>query len=116
MAELEKYRAAVQRLGRDLVDLRTQLRDKEEECGGLRRQLQRYDESTSLLLESADVDGITKAQLAERYGEGGSRAGWLGREGWDSFGGDTRVDMIIAMIIMNIMYILLCDLGTFLID
>lgn len=73
LKELENYRAAVHKMGRDILALREQIREQEMENSQLRRDLSHYDDSTRLILDSSDLDGVTKPELAAKYGETNSR-------------------------------------------
>ena len=68
MRELEKYRTAVHKMGEDILTLRQQIRDLEAYNSQLRRDLSQYNDATKLLLDSQELDGLTKAELAARYG------------------------------------------------
>ncbi|KAK2143413.1 hypothetical protein LSH36_843g00070 [Paralvinella palmiformis] len=67
MRELEKYRAAVHKMGEDILTLRQQIRDLEAYNSQLRRDLSQYNDATKLLLDSQELDGLTKPELAARY-------------------------------------------------
>ena len=69
MRELEKYRTAVHKMGQDILTLRQQVRDLEAQNSQLRRDLANYNDTTKLLMDSQDLDGLTKPELAARYGE-----------------------------------------------
>jgi hypothetical protein len=68
MTELEKYRLAIHKMGEDILTLRLQIRDLEITNSQLRRDLFRYNDYTKLMLDSQDLDRLTKPELAVRYG------------------------------------------------
>ena len=68
MRELEKYRTAVQRMGQDIVSLRQQISNLEDTNSKLRHDLSNYNDATRLLMDSQELDGLTKPELAARYG------------------------------------------------
>ena len=80
MRELEKYRTAVHKMGQDILTLRQQIRDVEGDNSKLRRDLARYNDATKLLMDSQDLDGLTKPELAARYGEHECWAVWAGAQ------------------------------------
>ncbi|CAH1793544.1 unnamed protein product [Owenia fusiformis] len=67
MRELENYRTAVQKMGQDILTLREELREKDFENSKLRRDIAHYEDSRRYLLDSSDMDDLTKPELAERY-------------------------------------------------
>ena len=69
MYELEKYRSAVHKMGEDILTLRQQIRDLENDNSRLRRDLARYNDATKMMLDSQELDGLSKPELAARYGE-----------------------------------------------
>ena len=73
MRELEKYRTAVHKMGQDILTLQDKIRDLEGENSRLRRDLAKYNDATRLLMDSQELDGLTKPELAARYGEFMSR-------------------------------------------
>ena len=44
------------------------MRDLEAQNSQLRRDLANYNDTTKLLMDSQDLDGLTKPELAARYG------------------------------------------------
>ena len=69
LRELEKYRLAVHKMGSDILTLRQQIREQESVNATLRRELTNYNDATKMLLDSTEVDGLTKPELAARYGK-----------------------------------------------
>lgn len=69
LRELEKYRLAVHKMGEDILMLRQQIRELESVNSNLRRELANYNDATKMLLDSQELDGLTKPELAARYGE-----------------------------------------------
>ena len=69
MKELDRYRTAVHKMGQDILSLRQQLRELAAENSHLRTELGGYSDTTKLLLEAPDLDGITKPELASRYSQ-----------------------------------------------
>ncbi|XP_064634936.1 coiled-coil domain-containing protein 33-like isoform X3 [Lineus longissimus] len=67
MNELDRYRLAVQKMGQDILSLREQVRDSEMTNSTLKREVLRYNDATKYFLDSSDMDGLTKAELAARY-------------------------------------------------
>ena len=45
-----------------------QVRELEAQNSQLRRDLAKYNDTTKLLMDSQDLDGLTKPELAARYG------------------------------------------------
>ena len=54
-------------MGQDILTLRQHLRERESENSKLRLDLTQYNDATKLLMDSQDLDGLTKPQLASRY-------------------------------------------------
>lgn len=69
MAELDRYRRAVQKMGHDIVALRERIRVIEGENSMLRRDLAAYNDTSKILLDSVELDGLPKSDLISRYGE-----------------------------------------------
>ena len=46
-----------------------QVRDLEAKNSQLRRELSNYNDATRMLMDSQELDGLTKPELASRYGE-----------------------------------------------
>ncbi|XP_013383445.1 coiled-coil domain-containing protein 33 [Lingula anatina] len=67
MKELENYRAAIHKMGDDILTLRKQIKDLEDQNSDLRRRLSNYNDATKLMLDSAELDGISKAEICTRY-------------------------------------------------
>lgn len=65
--ELENHRGAVHRMGQDIITLRSQVRDLENLNSNLRRDLANYNDSSRLMVESAELDGCTKPEILSRY-------------------------------------------------
>lgn len=68
MKELENYRAAVQRMGQDILALRQQIRELETNNSQLRRDLANYNDASKLMIESSELDNLTKPEVMSRYG------------------------------------------------
>lgn len=69
MAELDRYRLAVQKMGHDIVALRERIRVLEGENSMLRRDLSAYNDTSKILLDSVELDGLPKTDLISRYGK-----------------------------------------------
>ncbi|XP_067935846.1 coiled-coil domain-containing protein 33-like [Watersipora subatra] len=69
MKELDNYRQAVHKMGKDILTLRDHIHELEDENSSLRRQLNRYDETRKELTATtaADFDAIDKNELIVRY-------------------------------------------------
>ena len=67
MRELENYRSAVQKMGQDIMALRAQIQELEANNGQLRRDLANYNDASKLMIESAEIDGMTKPEIMSRY-------------------------------------------------
>ncbi|XP_056019643.1 coiled-coil domain-containing protein 33-like isoform X2 [Ostrea edulis] len=67
MKELENYRAAVQRMGQDILALRQQIRELETNNSQLRRDLANYNDASKLMIESSELDNLTKPEVMSRY-------------------------------------------------
>ena len=59
-------------MGQDILTLRQQIRELESVNANLRRELANYNDATKMLLDSQELDGLTKPELAARYGKSGS--------------------------------------------
>jgi mTERF domain-containing protein len=70
MKELENYRAAVQRMGQDILALRQQIRELEANNSQLRRDLANYNDASKLMIDSSELDNLTKPEVMSRYGKG----------------------------------------------
>lgn len=66
--ELERYRTAVHRMGEDILRLNSYINQLQEHNQKLKRQLACYDNIAEFHLESSNIDGINKVELAERLG------------------------------------------------
>lgn len=64
--ELERYRAAVHRMGEDILRLNAYITQIQEHNQNLKRQLASYDNITDFHLETSNIDGISKAEFAEQ--------------------------------------------------
>ncbi|KAI8793726.1 coiled-coil domain-containing protein 33 [Biomphalaria glabrata] len=67
MRDLDNYRTAVQRMGQDIMTLRTQIRQLEGENSKLRLDVHHYDDSRKLLIDAADLDSLARPELQARY-------------------------------------------------
>ncbi|KAL8584914.1 hypothetical protein ACOMHN_043551 [Nucella lapillus] len=67
MREMDHYRQAVGRMVQDLLSLRAQVRGLETANSQLRLQLSNFDNTTRVILDSVDIDGLPKAEIASRY-------------------------------------------------
>jgi hypothetical protein len=70
--ELGNYRDAVHKMGSDILTLRSQMRELEGINSNLRRDLAHYSDTTRLMVDSAELDGLTKPEVLSRYGKTGS--------------------------------------------
>ena len=69
MKELENYRSAVHKMGQDILALRQQVRELEANNSQLRRDLANYNDASKLMIESSELDGLTKPEIMSRYGK-----------------------------------------------
>ena len=69
MREIENYRQAVTRMGADILSLRGTVRELEGANSKLRLQLTNYNDATRLIIDSTELDGLPKGELASRYGQ-----------------------------------------------
>ncbi|CAL1535913.1 unnamed protein product [Lymnaea stagnalis] len=67
MRDLDNYRTAVQRMGQDILTLRTQIRQLEGENSKLRIDVHHYDDNRKLLIDAADLDSLARPELQARY-------------------------------------------------
>ncbi|XP_045214999.2 coiled-coil domain-containing protein 33-like isoform X2 [Mercenaria mercenaria] len=65
--DLQHHREAVHKMGSDIITLRTQLRDLEGVNSNLRRDLAHYNDASRLMVDSAELDGLSKAEVLSRY-------------------------------------------------
>lgn len=69
MKELENYRSAVHKMGQDILALRQQIRELEANNSQLRRDLANYNDASKLMIESSELDNLTKPEVMSRYGK-----------------------------------------------
>uniref|UniRef100_A0A0B7APK8 Uncharacterized protein n=2 Tax=Arion vulgaris TaxID=1028688 RepID=A0A0B7APK8_9EUPU len=67
MHDLDNYRTAVQKMGHDILSLRTQVRTLEGENSKLRIDVNHYDDNKKLLIDAADLDSLARPELQARY-------------------------------------------------
>ncbi|KAK7113750.1 coiled-coil domain-containing protein 33-like [Littorina saxatilis] len=67
MREMDNYRQAVTRMGQDIMTLRNNLREVEGTNSKLRLQVGNYSDTTRIMTDSTQVDGLTKGDLVSRY-------------------------------------------------
>ncbi|BFZ18023.1 hypothetical protein BsWGS_21062 [Bradybaena similaris] len=67
MRDLDNYRNAVQKMGHDILTLRTQVRTLEGENSKLRIDANHYDDNRKLLIDAADLDSLARPELQARY-------------------------------------------------
>lgn len=67
--ELANYRLAMQRMADDIIALRRQMSGLEAENSALRSERSLNQDAGRSLLSDADIDVMTKAELADRLGE-----------------------------------------------
>lgn len=67
MRDLDNYRTAVQRMGQDILTLRSQIRQLEGENSKLRIDVHHYDDNRKLLIDAADLDSLARPELQARY-------------------------------------------------
>ncbi|XP_059175769.1 coiled-coil domain-containing protein 33-like [Physella acuta] len=67
MRDLDNYRTAVQKMGQDILALRTQVRQLEGENSKLRIDVNHYDDNRKLLIDAADLDSLARPELQARY-------------------------------------------------
>nr|XP_006815463.1 PREDICTED: coiled-coil domain-containing protein 33-like [Saccoglossus kowalevskii] len=67
MKELDNYREAMKKMGKDILQLREEIARLEGENSQLRRQLNMHDDSTKAMLYSAEIDSLNRAELMERF-------------------------------------------------
>ncbi|XP_063713868.1 coiled-coil domain-containing protein 33-like [Symsagittifera roscoffensis] len=67
MQDLENYRRAVKKMSEDILKLREQVSKTEGQNSQLRRQVMMGEESSKALLNVAELEGISKADLIDRY-------------------------------------------------
>ncbi|KAL4239348.1 Coiled-coil domain-containing protein 33 [Mactra antiquata] len=65
--ELTNYREAVHKMGGDIITLRNQIRELEGINSNLRRDLASYNDASRLMLDSSELDGLTKPEVLSRY-------------------------------------------------
>lgn len=69
LREIDSYRQAVQRMGHDILSLRTTIRELEGTNSKLRLELGNYSDATRLIIDSSELDALAKPELTARYGE-----------------------------------------------
>lgn len=69
LREIDNYRQAVQRMGQDILSLRTTIRELEGTNSKLRLELGNYSDATRLIIDSSELDALAKPELTARYGE-----------------------------------------------
>lgn len=65
--ELGNYRDAVHKMGSDIMTLRGQIRELEDINSNLRRNLASFNDASRLMVDSAELDGLTKPEILSRY-------------------------------------------------
>ncbi|KAL5018838.1 hypothetical protein ScPMuIL_004560 [Solemya velum] len=65
--ELEHYRTAVHKMGQDILTLRQQIRELESNNSQLRRDLANYNDASRLMIDSSELDGLSKPEIMSRY-------------------------------------------------
>lgn len=66
---MENYRAAMSKMAEDIIALRTQVMTLEAENSQLRSDLSLHRDLGRDLLDDADVDVMTKAEISDRISE-----------------------------------------------
>ncbi|XP_077979559.1 coiled-coil domain-containing protein 33-like [Glandiceps talaboti] len=67
MKELDNYRDAMKKMGKDILRLREEIARLEGENSQLRRQLHMHDDSTRAMLYAADIEALSRAEIMERF-------------------------------------------------
>lgn len=67
--ELGNYRDAVHKMGQDIIVLRNQVRDLEGVNSHLRMDLANYNDASKLMLDTSELNGLSKPEVLSRYGE-----------------------------------------------
>ncbi|XP_025091003.1 coiled-coil domain-containing protein 33-like isoform X2 [Pomacea canaliculata] len=67
LREIDNYRQAVQRMGQDILSLRTTIRELEGTNSKLRLELGNYSDATRLIIDSSELDALAKPELTARY-------------------------------------------------
>ncbi|XP_076459417.1 coiled-coil domain-containing protein 33-like [Babylonia areolata] len=67
MREIDNYRQAVTRMGQDILSLRASVQELEGTNSKLRMQLSNFNDATRVMMDSVEVDGLPKAEIASRY-------------------------------------------------
>lgn len=67
--ELGNYRDAVHKMGQDIIVLRNQVRDLEGVNSNLRMDLANYNDASKLMLDTSELNGLSKPEVLSRYGE-----------------------------------------------
>ncbi|XP_041364165.1 coiled-coil domain-containing protein 33-like, partial [Gigantopelta aegis] len=65
--DLDNYRSAVHRMGQDILVLRQTVRNLETKNSHMRTDMHQYNNTTRLIIDSTEVDGLDKQELASRY-------------------------------------------------
>lgn len=66
--ELGNYREAVHKMGQDIIVLRNQVRDLEGVNSNLRIDLANYNDASKLMLDTSELNGLSKPEVLSRYG------------------------------------------------
>ena len=56
-------------MGQDILTLRGTVQDLQGQNSKLRLELTNYNDTTKIIIDSTELDGLTKAELAARYGK-----------------------------------------------
>ncbi|CAD5122318.1 DgyrCDS10757 [Dimorphilus gyrociliatus] len=67
LGELQRYREAVHRMANDIIALRQHITELQSVNSGLKLQLAQFKDASRLIHDSADLDGLTKEEMVERY-------------------------------------------------
>ena len=67
--ELTNYRRATHKMGQDVISLQQQIADLQNVNSRLRQDLARYNDSKRIMLESQELEDLTRPDMVARYGE-----------------------------------------------
>ena len=67
--EIDDYRSATKKMGGDIMALRQQVIELSNVNSNLRSTLANYKDSRNIMIESSDLEDLTKAEIWNRFGQ-----------------------------------------------
>ena len=67
--EINNYRKATHQMGQDVMSLQQEVADLQNVNSRLRRDLAGFSDSKRIMLESQELENLTRPDMVSRYGE-----------------------------------------------